>query len=85
MKSKILVALGAAAVMVVATQSAGATEKRDTHKVTRHHLLTSAHARAEESDARARNAYDEWRPTVPAAAFDEAARYRGTTPTPAGH
>ncbi len=85
MKSKILVALGAAAVMVAAAQSAGATEKRDAHKVTRHHLSTSAEVRAQEFDARARNAYDEWRPTVPAAAFDEAARYRGTTPTPAGH
>lgn len=81
MISKLRVALGAAAMVVVAAQSAGATEKRDTHKVTRHHVSTSARV----SDARVRGAYDEWRPAVPAAALDEAARYRGGFSAPAGH
>lgn len=81
MKSKMLVALGAAAMVVVTAQSANATDKRQTHKVTRHHVSTSDRV----SDARVRAAYDEWRPAAPRAAYDEAARYRNTNPTPAGH
>ncbi|WP_315832955.1 hypothetical protein [Bradyrhizobium prioriisuperbiae] len=81
MKSKILLALGAAAMVAVTAQTAGATENRDPHKLTRHHVSRSAAV----SDARARAAYDEWRPAAPRAALDEAARYRNTSPMPAGH
>lgn len=81
MQSKMLAALGAVAMMVATAQTATATEKRDTHKVTRHHVSTSDRV----SDARVRAAYDEWRPAVPRAALDEAARYRNTSPMPAGH
>lgn len=82
MTYKFLTAISAAALLIAAAHSATASDRGDAHR-TRSHVATDAQQRS--PSARTRDAYDAWRPAVPAAALDEAARYRGTVPQIAGH
>ncbi|MBR1220071.1 hypothetical protein JQ557_18850 [Bradyrhizobium sp. U87765 SZCCT0131] len=74
--------LSAAALLIAAAHSATAGDRGDARR-TRGDVTTESQQRS--PSARTRDAYDAWRPAVPAAALDEAARYRGTVPQIAGH
>jgi hypothetical protein len=80
MKNKMLVALGSAAILFSIAQSAAATEQRDTRKVARHHMSSSRI-----SDARVRDARDEWRPLAAPVQNYPGAYYNGAVPMLAGH
>ncbi|MEW6644430.1 MAG: hypothetical protein AB1586_28275 [Pseudomonadota bacterium] len=76
---KSLTAFSVAALLLAAVQPVMAAERGDARRTRAHVVQDRA------LDVRTRDAYDAWRPAVPAAAFDEAARYRGTVPQIAGH
>jgi hypothetical protein len=81
MKNKSLVAFGSAAILLSVVQSAAATEKRDTRKVTPHPVSTSTGV----SDARIRAAHHERRPVTTQAPDYPNAYYNGSIPMLAGH